>query len=284
MCLEFLFRSFGHTASSEEDAEEWRPSNSKQKDTTKLFGDPSTEKVKAPAKRIAKPKEPKEPRQPKIPKVPREPKLKVPRRAAVGRKTQAPAVLKDSGLGATKIKEDIVGEAKLNKMDDPVMKTTEERVPSIRMKEEVWDLFFLFDNNLYLNQNKKRIVLILFTILFDFLILETQHVIGVEDSVINVTCDEHNKCYRCAFCSCLTLCRQCMMMITALLTSRNVVVSCVLSLFRFLSCILEAVISSGRSPIGGYCWWRILTILAATKEGRSWRFYIWWAVPKEAEN
>lgn len=137
VCLDFLFRSFSHTASSEEDTEEWRPPDSKQKAPTRLVGDPLTGKVKAPAKRTAKPKEPKEQRQPKTPKVPREPKQKVPRRAAVGRKTGAPGVLKDSGLGVTKIKEEIVGEAELNKMNSPVRKTAEEKIPCIRMKEEV---------------------------------------------------------------------------------------------------------------------------------------------------
>ncbi|XP_075902262.1 S1 RNA-binding domain-containing protein 1 [Nelusetta ayraudi] len=129
--------SFSHTASSEEDTEEWRPPDSKQKAPTKLVGDLSTAgKVKAPAKRTAKPREPKEPRQPKAPKVPREPKPRVPRKAAACRKTQASEVVKDSGLGGAKIKEDMVGEAELNKMDGPKRKTAEDRVPSIRMKEE----------------------------------------------------------------------------------------------------------------------------------------------------
>lgn len=133
VCLEFLPRSFNHTASSEEDPEEWRPPDSKRKAPTKLVGDLPTGKVKAPAKRTAKPKEP---RQPKTSKVPKEPKLNVPRRAVV-KKKQAPEVLKDSGLGAAKIKEDIVGKAELNKMNSPKRKTAEERVPNIRMKEEV---------------------------------------------------------------------------------------------------------------------------------------------------
>lgn len=131
MYLEFLFRSFNHTASSEEDPEEWRPPDSKHKAPTKLVGDSPTGKVKAPAKRTAKLKEPKQPRQPKTSKVAKEPKLKVPRRAAV-KKAQAPEVPKDTA----KIK-DIGGEAELNKMDSPKRKTAEERVPSIRMKEEV---------------------------------------------------------------------------------------------------------------------------------------------------
>lgn len=133
-----LYRSFSNTASSEEDTEEWRPPDSKQKAPTKLVGDPSTTgKVKAPAKRTAKPKEPKEPRQPKAPKVPREPKPKVPRKAAACRKTQASKVLKDSGLGGAKIEEDMVGEAELNKMDGPQRKMAEGRGPNIKMKEEV---------------------------------------------------------------------------------------------------------------------------------------------------
>lgn len=132
-----LFSSFSHTASSDEDVEEWKPPDLKQKVPNKLAGDPSAGKVKAPAKRTAKPKEPKEPRQPKAPKLPREAKPKVPRKAAAGRKTQASKVLKDSGSGGAIIKEDFVGEAELNKLDGLKKMTAEERVPSIKMKEEV---------------------------------------------------------------------------------------------------------------------------------------------------
>lgn len=157
--MDFLFRSFSHTASSEEEPEEWRPPDSKQKAPTKLVGEPSTGKVKAPAKRTAKPKEPKEPRQPKASKVPREPKLKVPRRAAVGRKTQTPEVPKDSDFGAGKIKEDVVGEAELNKTDGPMRKTDEERVPGIRMKEEVWDYFLEIIFSIQTKMKKNGIIL-----------------------------------------------------------------------------------------------------------------------------
>lgn len=167
----FLFRSFSHTASSEEDTEEWRPPDSKQKAPTKLVGDPSTAgKVKAPAKRTAKPREPKEPRQPKAPKVPREPKPRVPRKAAACRKTQASEVVKDSGLDGAKIKEDMVGEAELNKMDGPKRKTAEDRVPSIRMKEEVRGL--TFSDILHSNQNE-RLVLILLTIFISLLYISS---------------------------------------------------------------------------------------------------------------
>lgn len=127
-CLVFLFRSFHHAASSEEDPEEWRPPDCKHKAPTKPVGDSAAVKVRAPAKRTAKPKEPKQPRQPKTSKVPKEPKLEVPRRATV-RKTQAPKVVKDSG-------------SELYRVDSPKMETAEENVPTIRMKEEVRELFF----------------------------------------------------------------------------------------------------------------------------------------------
>lgn len=182
----FLFRSFSHTASSEEDTEEWRPPDSKQKAPTKLAGDPSTAgRVKAPAKRTAKPREPKEPRQPKAPKVPREPKPRVPRKAAACRKTQASEVLKDSGLGGAKIKDDMVGEGELNKMDGPKRKTAEERVPGIRMKEEVRGLFL--KDILYSSLNE-RLVLMLFTIFISQLyirnaVFDTAHYVDIKKGI-----------------------------------------------------------------------------------------------------
>lgn len=204
-CLVFLFRSFHHAASSEEDPEEWRPPDCKHKAPTKPVGDSATVKVRAPAKRTAKHKEPKQP------KTSKEPKLEVPRRATV-RKTQAPKVVKDSG-------------SELYRIDSPKMETAEENVPTIRMKEEVRELFF-------------------FSFSFCFIILLRWRL------------------------------------------QSSTPVSSLLSLVFFfcLSWILEDVILCGRSLRGGQCRWRIFPTLAATKEGGSGRFYLWWAVSQEAED
>lgn len=135
-----VFSSFSQTASSEEDNEEWRPPDLKQKAPSKLVRDPSTGKSKAPAKRIAKTKEPK---QPKSPKLPRDPKPRVPRKPAVDRKTQASKVLIDSGLAGPKRKKDIVQEIESKHADCPNGEMVEERVPSIKMKEEVGQMTIL---------------------------------------------------------------------------------------------------------------------------------------------
>lgn len=129
-----VFSSFSQTASSEEDNEEWRPPDLKQKAPSKLVGDPSTGKSKAPAKRIAKTKEPK---QPKAPKLPRDPKPRVPRKSGADGNTQASKVLIGSGLAGPKRKKDIVQEIESKETDCPKGEMVEERVPNIQMKEEV---------------------------------------------------------------------------------------------------------------------------------------------------
>lgn len=136
-----VFSSFSQTASSEEDSKEWRPPDPKQKAPSKLVRDPSSGKSKAPAKRIAKTKEPK---QPKAPKLPRDPKPRVPRKPGADRNTQASKVLIDSGLAAPKRKKDIVQEIELKETDCPKGEIVEERVPNIKMKEEVGQITILF--------------------------------------------------------------------------------------------------------------------------------------------
>ncbi|KAK9541323.1 hypothetical protein VZT92_001376 [Zoarces viviparus] len=149
--------SFCQTISSDEDIDEWRPTEPKPKAPSRVAKAPAAaaEKKAAP-KRTAKPKEPKAPKLPKAPKVPKVPKApkvpnvpkpRAPRKPAAARKTQTPNVLKDSGtpvLAGAKRKhidegktDDKAAENKGAKQPDrPEGEKAEESGPSIRMKEE----------------------------------------------------------------------------------------------------------------------------------------------------
>uniref|UniRef100_A0A8C3AYD8 S1 RNA binding domain 1 n=1 Tax=Cyclopterus lumpus TaxID=8103 RepID=A0A8C3AYD8_CYCLU len=148
MNFHFAIRSSPQTSSSEEDNDEWRPTEPKPK---------------APSRaRTAKPKEPKPPKAPKVPKVP---KPRAPRKPAAERKTRAPKVLKDPGapvLHGVKRKnidegkkENTAAENKGEKQTDcPKGERAKESGPSSRMnakKEEVED--FTFDEP---NQKKQK--------------------------------------------------------------------------------------------------------------------------------
>ncbi|XP_075931908.1 S1 RNA-binding domain-containing protein 1 [Anarhichas minor] len=137
--------SFSQTISSDEDIDDWRPTEPKPKAPSRAAKAPAAAgEKKAAAKRTAKPKEPKAPKVPKVPKVP---KPRAPLKPAAARKTQTPKVLKDSGAavlaGAKRKcidegkKDDKAAENKGAKQPDrPEGEKAEESGPSIRMKEE----------------------------------------------------------------------------------------------------------------------------------------------------
>ncbi|KAM3605670.1 uncharacterized protein V6R79_002680 [Siganus canaliculatus] len=111
--------SFIHTASSDEDTEEWRPPEPQPKAPNKTAKDTTVKGKKAPAKRTAKTQEHKLPKQaPKVPKVPKVPNVR------------APIKLEDRRTPAAKAVTGI----KRKKTDEG--QVTEESGPSCRLKEE----------------------------------------------------------------------------------------------------------------------------------------------------
>uniref|UniRef100_A0A8C3AZM2 S1 RNA binding domain 1 n=1 Tax=Cyclopterus lumpus TaxID=8103 RepID=A0A8C3AZM2_CYCLU len=143
MNFHFAIRSSPQTSSSEEDNDEWRPTEPKPKAPSRAAKAPAAAgEKKAAAKRTAKPKEPKPPKAPKVPKVP---KPRAPRKPAAERKTRAPKVLKDPGapvLHGVKRKnidegkkENTAAENKGEKQTDcPKGERAKESGPSSRMK------------------------------------------------------------------------------------------------------------------------------------------------------
>ncbi|XP_034465009.1 S1 RNA-binding domain-containing protein 1 isoform X2 [Hippoglossus hippoglossus] len=136
--------SFPQTISSDEDSEEWSPSEPKSKAPSKTASAPAAGERKAAAKRTVKPKQPKAPKEPKAPKMPKEPKAvkpRAPRKPAAERKPRVPAARKDSGgsglAGTKRKKDDKAGEDKGEKQTDGTEGwRAEESGPSISMKEE----------------------------------------------------------------------------------------------------------------------------------------------------
>ncbi|XP_056291400.1 S1 RNA-binding domain-containing protein 1 isoform X1 [Pseudoliparis swirei] len=131
--------------SSEEDNDEWRPTQPKPKAPSRAAKAPAAAgEKKAAVKRTAKPKEPKPPKAPKVPKVP---KPRAPRKPAAERKTQAPKVLRDPGapamLGVKRKnidegeKDYTAAEKKEEKQTDCLKEERAEKSgPSSRMKSE----------------------------------------------------------------------------------------------------------------------------------------------------
>ncbi|XP_034537850.1 S1 RNA-binding domain-containing protein 1-like isoform X2 [Notolabrus celidotus] len=131
--LESHTRSTTQIISSDEDGEEWRPSEPKPKAASKTARAPAAGEKKAAAKRTAKPKEPKEPKEPKVPK---EPKPRAPRKPAAERKPQARKALTKSaapGLAVAKRKIDDEGQ---NKEGEKQTGGPEESGPSAGIKKE----------------------------------------------------------------------------------------------------------------------------------------------------
>lgn len=133
-------RSFSQTASSDEDAEEWRPPKPKSKAPNKTARGTATGEKKTTAKKTAKPKEP------KAPKVPKEPKLRAPRKPAAGRKTQAAKSLKDSEASVlTGMERKKVEKTGGIQTDCPEETRAEESGTSVRTKEEVRQIFSVYN-------------------------------------------------------------------------------------------------------------------------------------------
>uniref|UniRef100_A0A8D3BPV3 S1 RNA binding domain 1 n=1 Tax=Scophthalmus maximus TaxID=52904 RepID=A0A8D3BPV3_SCOMX len=124
--LNFIIRSFSQTMSSDEDSEEWRPTELKSKGPSKIVSTPAAGDRKATAKRTSKPKQPKALKTPKAPKVPKDPKSRVLLKHDAERKKKALSARKDSGeswLAGTKRerdgrKDDKAGEHKEEKETD----------------------------------------------------------------------------------------------------------------------------------------------------------------------
>lgn len=130
-------RSFSQTASSDEDSEEWRPSEPKTK-TRKATRDPASKKPK-PFKRTAKRSEPKESIEPEGPKNPK---------PAPEKKTNTAKDVKNTGESALPVskmkqnnegrkKREAGGNTKKQQMKCPEEQPTSTSGPSIRIKEEV---------------------------------------------------------------------------------------------------------------------------------------------------
>ncbi|KAL3971835.1 mediator of RNA polymerase II transcription subunit 28 [Sarotherodon galilaeus] len=134
--------SFSQTASSDEDAEEWRPPKPKSKAPNKTARGTATGEKKTTAKKTAKPKEAKAPKESKAPKVPKEPKPRAPRKPAAGRKTQAAKSLKDSeasvlaGMERKKLDNNYRAKTGVIQTDCPEETGAEESGTSVRTKEE----------------------------------------------------------------------------------------------------------------------------------------------------
>uniref|UniRef100_A0A8D3DVE6 S1 RNA binding domain 1 n=1 Tax=Scophthalmus maximus TaxID=52904 RepID=A0A8D3DVE6_SCOMX len=88
---------FSQTMSSDEDSEEWRPTELKSKGPSKIVSTPAAGDRKATAKRTSKPKQPKALKTPKAPKVPKDPKSRVLLKHDAERKKKALSARKDSG-------------------------------------------------------------------------------------------------------------------------------------------------------------------------------------------
>lgn len=130
-------RSFSQTASSDEDSEEWRPSEPKTK-TRKTARDPASKEPK-PFKRTAKRSEPKESIEPEGPKNPK---------PAAEKKTNTAKDVKntgESGLPVAKVKQNNDGRkkreagrnTKKQQTKCPEEQPASTSGPSIRIKEEV---------------------------------------------------------------------------------------------------------------------------------------------------
>lgn len=89
-------RSFSQTTSSDEDPDEWRPSEPKTKNL-KATRDPASKELKAPRKRTAKSTEPKQPTEPQAPEDPKYPRPSAAHSHAAERKTKTAKVLKNAG-------------------------------------------------------------------------------------------------------------------------------------------------------------------------------------------
>lgn len=135
--------SFSQTVSSEEDSEEWRPSDPKPKLPRKTARAPVAGEKKAAAKRTAKVKETKATKEPKATKMNISPKPRVPRKRAAGPKTGACKRLKESdasgslGMKRKKLDDDKNDDNSGEKLFDSTEREgVEESGPNIRMKDE----------------------------------------------------------------------------------------------------------------------------------------------------
>uniref|UniRef100_A0A8D3BV28 S1 RNA binding domain 1 n=1 Tax=Scophthalmus maximus TaxID=52904 RepID=A0A8D3BV28_SCOMX len=149
--------------SSDEDSEEWRPTELKSKGPSKIVSTPAAGDRKATAKRTSKPKQPKALKTPKAPKVPKDPKSRVLLKHDAERKKKALSARKDSGeswLAGTKRerdgrKDDKAGEHKEEKETDcPKGGRAEESGYNHRpKKEEIEEEDFMFEEP-YLKKQK----------------------------------------------------------------------------------------------------------------------------------
>ncbi|KAL6102104.1 srbd1 [Pungitius sinensis] len=135
--------SISESVSSDEDVDDWRPSEPKPKARSRAAKAPAAAAAAAAAKRPAKPKEPKAPKPPKAPKVPKVPKPRAPRKPAAEPKTKVPKVLKDSGepvLAGKKRKISDEANKDDNVANNQKVKQTDcpegESGQSVKMKEE----------------------------------------------------------------------------------------------------------------------------------------------------
>lgn len=140
-------RSFSQAASSEEDNEEWKPSEPKAK-ACKAKRDPASKKLKAPLKRTAKSTQPQESAQPQAPEDAAHPKPEVLSNPTAEKRTKAANVLENTGesaLPASKKKQRNEGQKKSSaggrikkqRSNGPEEETANKSGPSNRMKEEV---------------------------------------------------------------------------------------------------------------------------------------------------
>lgn len=135
-------RSFSQTVSSEEDNEEWRPSEPKTK-TSKADRPPASKKLKAPLKKTTKRTEAQASTQPQGPEDSKHLKPAVLCNPAAEKKTKIVHVLANTGepvLTASKKKSTAGGNVKKQQSNSPEEEMAKKSGPSNRIKKEVRQL------------------------------------------------------------------------------------------------------------------------------------------------